>query len=281
MLVHTNKKELEQLAKYFYHISKTLISIYDSDMNIIAAYPSTLCDFCTQIRTSNTLHNECIANDNTALETCRKTRQTHIYRCHMGLVEVTTPIIYNNIVVGYLLFGQITDQKDKRDVYEKIESLPDYYGFDKNELMQAASKIRYRSHDYIESISALVEMCANYIWLNNIISVRDDGLAHNINLYIRENLSGDLSIPVICNTFHIGRSKLYELAQTHFGCSICEYVQLCRLNKAKELLSKLDLSVSEVSESVGFKDVNYFIRFFKKHTGITPKKFQTGHFTVS
>ena len=276
MLVHTNKGELEQLARYFYSITKTLISIYDAEMRPLTSYPDTMCEFCTAIRTAPPLHRQCICNDNHAFEVCKKTRKTYIYKCHMGLVEVATPIVYNHIIVGYMLFGQISEKRDKKEICKNVQSLPEEYGLDKETLCRTAEKIRTRSKDYIEAIAALVEMCANYIWLNNIIRVRNDGLAHNISRYIGEHLAEELSVPLLCQEFHIGRSKLYELAQSHFGCSISEYIRLVRLEKAKELLAELSLSVSQVSEAVGFKDVNYFIRFFKKHSGVTPKKYQSG-----
>ena len=34
-------------------------------------------------------------------------------------------------------------------------------------------------------------------------------------------------------------------------------------------------TVSEIAEKCGFDDVSYFVRFFKKQTGTTPKKYQT------
>ena len=42
MYINTNKKELLQLAKYFYNITHTLISIYDEKENLICTYPDTM-----------------------------------------------------------------------------------------------------------------------------------------------------------------------------------------------------------------------------------------------
>jgi len=40
-----------------------------------------------------------------------------------------------------------------------------------------------------------------------------------------------------------------------------------RVNKAKELLVTTDLSISEIAGLVGFNDVQYFWRVFKKEQG--------------
>ena len=43
-----------------------------------------------------------------------------------------------------------------------------------------------------------------------------------------------------------------------------------RIEQAKRLLLRADLSVGEVAEECGFEDESYFVRFFKKNVGITP-----------
>jgi len=274
MILETNKEKLKQLAIYFYNITKTLIAIYDTNMNLICSYPNHMCDFCSEIRKSPDLKFKCLNDDNAAFKICKSIRKTYIYNCHMGLIEVATPIIYNNQILGYMLFGQITNQKNKKHINKTITQVAENYNLDKKILLNASEKIRYRNRDYINSISALLEMCANYIWLNSIISVQNEGLAYSLELYIRENLCNDLSTPALCQQFNYGRSKLNEIAHNNFGCSLGNYIQICRLDKAKELLNNTHFSIAEVAEKSGFKDVNYFIRFFKKHTGLTPKKYQ-------
>lgn len=43
---------------------------------------------------------------------------------------------------------------------------------------------------------------------------------------------------------------------------------------AKKLLKVTDLSISEISDRVGFSDYNYFSRVFKQRYNISPKKFR-------
>lgn len=95
MIINTNKEKLTQLAMYFYNITKTLIAIYDANLNPICSYPNSMCEFCTEIRKSSNLKSKCLIHDKKAFEICKSTRKTHIYKCHMGLIEVATPIICN------------------------------------------------------------------------------------------------------------------------------------------------------------------------------------------
>jgi len=274
MFINANLSELQKLAKYFYNITKTLISIYDENQNFLCAYPDTMCEFCAEIRKEPLLSRKCRENDRAAFRICGKTRKTYIYHCHMGLIEVATPIIYNNIIMGYMLFGQITDQKNKQNLILEIKKqLPFHLNFE--ELSVKINQTHYRSREYIESISSLLEMCANYIWLNSIISIRNEGIAYSINTYINEHLQEDLSINSLCEKFNFGRSTLYEIFKKNFGCSITSHVQCCRIHKAKVLLKSHNLNITQVAEQVGIPDTNYFIRIFKKQTGQTPKNYQT------
>ena len=46
------------------------------------------------------------------------------------------------------------------------------------------------------------------------------------------------------------------------------------LLEAKRLLIQTKLNVTQIGETLGFRDSSYFVRFFKKHTSITPLLFQ-------
>jgi AraC-like DNA-binding protein/ligand-binding sensor protein len=274
MLLYTDHEKLEQLAKNFFNISQTLLSIYDDKQKLLCAYPHSLCDFCKEIRKDPILFDRCMGNDTEAFQKCKETRKLYMYRCHMGLIEVAAPIICNNIIIGYLLFGQITDQKDKTELVKTAKQVAIKYRLDISTINNGLNKIKYRSKEYIESILQLLEMCASYIWLNNIISVKTNSFAYSLEIYIHEHLRDDLSLNHLCREFNISRSSLYQISKDQFGCGISEYVQHCRINKAMELLQKRTSTVSEVAEMVGIADTNYFIRMFKKHIGITPKKYK-------
>ena len=275
MLVHANNNELLLLAKSFYNVSRTLLTIYDVNKKIICSYPNKMCQFCTEVRKSPELTEKCIKCDVSALDMCSKTHSVYAYKCHMGLLEVAAPIIQNNTIIGYILFGQITDSRDKQTLLNNLDKKSETYNLNYEVLKDGIQKIKYRSPEYIASISKIIEMCASYIWQNSFISIKNDTTAHFIDLYINENLNKKISVDALCLQFHISRSTLYSISKKHFGCGISDYIALCRINKAKELLGSSEKSIAEISNILGMDNVSYFVRFFKKHTGITPKKYRT------
>ena len=72
----------------------------------------------------------------------------------------------------------------------------------------------------------------------------------------------------------ISPSYLNKLVRTQTRHSAMEWLEIARINWAKCLLKKDDLSVAEVSLAIGIDDPSYFTRFFRKSTGMTPSEFR-------
>lgn len=58
---------------------------------------------------------------------------------------------------------------------------------------------------------------------------------------------------------------------THY--TIFSYLNMVRINHAKELLTTTSMKLSQVGCSVGYNDEYYFSKVFKKSTGMTPSKY--------
>ena len=58
------------------------------------------------------------------------------------------------------------------------------------------------------------------------------------------------------------------------GLNFIEYLTNIRIDKAKELLEKSNLSIKEICVSCGYTDPNYFSRSFKKNVGVTPTEYK-------
>lgn len=58
------------------------------------------------------------------------------------------------------------------------------------------------------------------------------------------------------------------------GMNISEYVLQERVNMAKEMLTKTDLTVGSIAASVGYNNFSHFSKMFKKATEINPKDYR-------
>ena len=61
------------------------------------------------------------------------------------------------------------------------------------------------------------------------------------------------------------------------GETFKSYLQRVRCDVAEQLLNSTNMTVLEVSEAIGYKDVKYFQEVFKKYKNVTPKKLKA-HF---
>ena len=53
-----------------------------------------------------------------------------------------------------------------------------------------------------------------------------------------------------------------------------EYLKKIRIDNAKNLLLNTENTVEDISYAVGYSDIKYFSRLFKKLTGVTPTEFR-------
>ncbi len=72
-----------------------------------------------------------------------------------------------------------------------------------------------------------------------------------------------MSVPYFCAGF-----------KKYFGFSAIEYLVLLRMQHASFLLRDVNMNITEVAEAVGYDDIYYFSRLFKKHHGASPRHYR-------
>ncbi|MEN1760297.1 response regulator transcription factor [Anoxynatronum sibiricum] len=92
--------------------------------------------------------------------------------------------------------------------------------------------------------------------------------------YIEENYMNPLTLEEVGT--HIGFNSCYfsSVFKKETGSSFIEYLSKTRIEKAKVLLKESDLRILDVSLMVGYNDVKYFTKSFKKHTGLQPNEYR-------
>ncbi|WP_026519777.1 response regulator transcription factor [Butyrivibrio sp. FCS006] len=102
-----------------------------------------------------------------------------------------------------------------------------------------------------------------------------ESIVDTVKKLIAENLSvGNLQRDELAAMVHVSSGYLGRIFKKETGLAISDYIVKKRIAVAKQLLSKTSLSVTDVSNRVGFTYSSYFTKTFKEHTGMTPQEFR-------
>ena len=92
--------------------------------------------------------------------------------------------------------------------------------------------------------------------------------------YIHTHLRSDISVEHLAQMEFLSVGRYREVFKKKYGVVPSEYVTRLRMARAADLLGQLDMSIEEISESVGYTDRHYFQRVFKKYLGMTPGEYR-------
>ncbi|GIQ70596.1 helix-turn-helix domain-containing protein [Xylanibacillus composti] len=95
-------------------------------------------------------------------------------------------------------------------------------------------------------------------------------LFEDIEQYVEERLSGEITLKEAANHFSYSPNHLGFLFKDYKGESFNEYVVKRRMERAKKLLRDHHWKVYEVADQVGYKSLTYFSRTFREMVGLTP-----------
>jgi len=83
-----------------------------------------------------------------------------------------------------------------------------------------------------------------------------------------------MSVSEYARILEVSPNYLNKIVKSHTHRTAMDWVEIARLNLAKQLLKDRNIPVVEVAERCGIDDQSYFARFFKKKTGLTPSRFR-------
>ncbi len=264
--------ELITVLKELHNISGFRISVYDTELKEISAYPKSLCSFCKYIHDSSPGYSCCRESDRKAFEVVKQTGQTYIYRCNFGLYEAVSPLYHFGILSGYLMMGQTLDNNKESADYV-FQAASGYFA-DPVILRETIKDIPISSSDKIASCISIMKICAAYITLSNGWKVSDKELSSRIKKYLNQHYSSKITIESLSKDLLCSKSTLTNTFKKSYGISIMEYLTQLRLDKAKALLDNDRLSIKSIALECGFSDQNYFTKVFQKHVNMTPSEYR-------
>ena len=234
-------------------------TILPSSQNI---HSKKVCDYFKSLDNQQ----KCIRCRNLVLKKIIRTQKPFGGVCINGIYEYCLPVVINNKVVCVIFIGNILPEKEKQQrLLSKIDEESLVYDLQHNYSFEQCRNLGEALSDYIKY---LIEDKDE----KNIFDFNP--LIENIKNYIEENFNFDFAVSEISKVFNYNEKYLGKVFKAKTGYTIKEYINYRRVDMAKDMLKATNLSVIEISLKVGFNNVTYFNKIFKRLTNLTPMEYR-------
>ncbi len=262
MNLNFNFNKLNRLLKSFYQLTNIKIAIFDIDYNEVISYPLNNCKFCSLIQNDKNGYKKCMMSNKKAFEHCLKTDELYTYTCHANLIESMINLKIDDTIVGFIMFGQVTNIKNKEERFNKIK---DYNFLINNITKEMVDEIAYVDDEKLISVSTILIALAKYTISEKFISIKQEKFINDLNDFIIKNIdNASLNVYDFTRYFNMSKTTFYTTMDKYIGKGIARYLKEKRIERAKELLVNTNKSLNEISSLVGFNDYNYFCKVFKE-----------------
>ena len=262
--------KLNKILEDFYLISGMETSVLDADFHSIAVCRPTDETFCSAFHRAPGALDVCKASDIERLSYVKSCGEPTLYTCPCGIVESIVPIIRGDSIAAYIISSMgicITDSCDAT-VLEKTRKLAPRLNAD--QLLPRIEELKHVDSQTINAYYAMLKMIAEHISNDDTLSSDTESIGKLVKYYVKNNLTRKLTLADIAWNLHCSTVTLTEHFKAEFGITIMEYVTKKRMELAEKILLATDEPLREVASRVGFSDVEYFSRTFKRYHGSSP-----------
>lgn len=106
------------------------------------------------------------------------------------------------------------------------------------------------------------------------LQIPDEDWVIQITDYIDSHYSQPLTLEVLANMCHGSPFHLQRTFKRIKNMTPVEYIQLVRIEHAKDLLKATEKTIGEIGRRIGLPNTPYFITLFKKKLGLTPLQYR-------
>ncbi|MNI73746.1 HTH-type transcriptional regulator YesS [compost metagenome] len=103
---------------------------------------------------------------------------------------------------------------------------------------------------------------------------KSESIIDKAKQFIFEHYMDDISRNDVAASVFLTPEYFAKLFKAETGIVIKDFINNCRIERAKDLLINSDTSISMIASQVGFDSISYFSTVFKKLTGVSPQVFR-------
>ncbi len=112
------------------------------------------------------------------------------------------------------------------------------------------------------------------VLINQKKAAKTGGVISSAVSYIKKNCKRDISLGEVAEYVNLNPSYLSRLFKEEKGIQFVEYVRNVKMELAKEMLKSSHKKIYQISEELGYQNVQYFSTTFKNTVGMTPVEYK-------
>ncbi len=208
--------------------------------------------------------------------------ETQTARCFVGLTNTAVPVKVEERVIAFLQTGQVFLRTPSAQRFKKITTKLMSWGMKTNlaRLENAYFHSRVVLPSGYRAIVRLLEIFAEHLGLiaNEIALQQGNGdslMIRRAKHYVASHQSDPITLGQIARALNISTFHFCRIFKQTTGLTFVEYLSRVRIERAKVLLHKNDLRVSEIAYEVGFQSITHFNRIFRKLVGHSPTEYRS------
>lgn len=152
-----------------------------------------------------------------------------------------------------------------------------YIWLDKFLSISRIEKIDFSECDSIEAISKeFNQIIRKIVSTINMLNYNNSGseIVNQVCNCVLENVDIQISLGLVADKLHMNKTYISEVFKQKTGIGFVEYLTIVKMERAKKLLIEDNLKIYEIGANLGYRDIEYFSRQFKKFTGHTPVEYR-------
>lgn len=212
---------------------------------------------------------------------------------HSGYSVDNTEVVFNAIVFnGALLASQSPDPYHSKYISPFLESKLHYpykISHDQEEYCIFEPLVENIIKEFVEKKPGFQLTIKSYLVLLTVgarrncctdaaIETNDEFYRLNIERikvvikYVENHFAERIALKEVAKMINLSPYHFCKTFKKLTGRTFIDFLNLYRVNEAEELLRNTTLTITEIADKIGFCNINYFDRIFKKYKRYSPSK---------